>query len=334
MTEPLGLFGIPKQGTPEQSAIRLPSSTNEGDSALDDVYTWFQTQPRMQERFGTVLRQAIDEVLDGQRTGRFDIYGKNVAKTERTYLGTKVEILTQAEFDLERGTKMDYLVAGHEVDAKFSMSSQFGQTIPKEAVDEICLLMYADDRKSIFNVSLVRAARDLLNDGKNQDGKRTLNEDGRAKVRWLVKNGPLPENQLLRLSDDVRRAIFAPAKARGAGRGGQERINRLFRLVQGVVIGPETIRTVANQKDPYKRPRDARLPRHLGREGILILGHQGDHHRIAHELDLPKPDKGEFVSVRVVPTMDIASRPSTVIDGVRYVHATTDDPVTAAPETY
>ncbi len=90
----------------------------------------------MVERFGNVLRQSIDEVLDGQRTGRFDIYAADVAKTERTYLGTKVEIVCQDEFDLGRNQKMDYLIAGHEVDAKFSMSSVFGQAIPKEAVDQ------------------------------------------------------------------------------------------------------------------------------------------------------------------------------------------------------
>ncbi|RFU42344.1 restriction endonuclease [Actinomadura logoneensis] len=334
MTEPLGLFGLPGPRTSDQEPTRPTSSSDPHDPALEEVCAWFLDQPRFRERLGAVLRQAIDEVLDGQRTGRFDIYGENVAKTERTYLGTKVEIICQSEFRLERGFRMDYVVAGHEVDAKFSMSSKFGQAIPKEAVGEICLLMHADDRKGVFNVALIRAAPDLLNKGVNQDGKRTLNSEGRARVRWLVKDGPLPENQLLRLPADLRRIIFAATKDHRAGAGGQERINRLFRLVQGVIIRPETIRTVANQKDPYKRPRDARLPRHLGREGILILGHQGDHPRIAEELGLPVPDKGEFVSVRVVPTMDIGSRPSTTIDGVHYTPAALGDPMTAAPEIY
>ena len=40
---------------------------------------------------GTVLRRAYDEVIDTPRSGRFTI--SQTEKTEKTYLGTKVEIL-------------------------------------------------------------------------------------------------------------------------------------------------------------------------------------------------------------------------------------------------
>lgn len=329
VTEPLDLFFA------SETAVAPTLSCNSDDEALAEVCSWFQDQPHMPERFGGILRQSIDEVLDGQRTGRFDIYDdRRVGKTERTYLGTKVEIVCQNEFQLARGQRMDYLVAGHEVDAKFSMSSIFGQAIPREAVGNICLLMHVDDRKSSFNVAFSRPTPDLLNAGTNQDGKKTLSKLGRAKVRWLVQNGALPENQLLRLAEGTRRAIFDTPVPRRAGNGGQQRINQLFRLVQGTVIGPETIRTVANQKDPYKRPRDARLPKHLGSEGILILGHQADHPRIARDLGLPVPTKGEFVSAQVVPSASDDTLPFTVIDGVRYRRALQGDPITPAPETY
>ncbi|WP_433418751.1 NaeI family type II restriction endonuclease [Microtetraspora malaysiensis] len=150
-----------------------PAALSGHDRSLDAVESWFRAQSKMDERFGEVLRQSIDEVLDGQRTGRFDIYASNVAKTERTYLGTKVEIVCQDEFQLERGQAMDYRIAGHQVDAKFSMSSQFGQAIPREAIGHLCLLMYAHDRRGRFSVGLVRAKEDILNTGANQDGKRT-----------------------------------------------------------------------------------------------------------------------------------------------------------------
>ncbi len=44
---------------------------------------------------------------------------------------------------------MDYLVAGEDVDAKWSMRSG-GWMIPTEAVGELCLCMTADDDRSDF----------------------------------------------------------------------------------------------------------------------------------------------------------------------------------------
>ena len=64
-----------------------------------------------------------------------------------TYIGTKVEIVIQAEFGLQRGNRMDYLVDGQDVDAKWSIKSG-GWMIPTEAVRELCLCMTADDDRS------------------------------------------------------------------------------------------------------------------------------------------------------------------------------------------
>lgn len=41
------------------------------DPALERAVDWFRAQPRMAERFGDAIRQSFDEVLDGQRTGRY-----------------------------------------------------------------------------------------------------------------------------------------------------------------------------------------------------------------------------------------------------------------------
>ncbi|MBK8006821.1 MAG: hypothetical protein IPK12_23875 [Gemmatimonadetes bacterium] len=50
---------------------------------------------------GDIVRQAIDEVVDGPRTGRWDI--DQLTKTEKTYIGTKVEIIVRNELDLDAG---------------------------------------------------------------------------------------------------------------------------------------------------------------------------------------------------------------------------------------
>ncbi|MDA2810979.1 NaeI family type II restriction endonuclease [Nocardiopsis sp. RSe5-2] len=280
----------------------------------------------MEEIFGRVFRQAIDEVLDGQRTGRFDLYASNVAKTERTYLGTKVEIICQDEFGLDRGEVMDYRICGHEVDAKFSMTSRFSQAIPTEAVGRICLFMYAQDQKGEFSVGLMRPTDDVLNPGSNKDGKRTIKKEGRSKIRWLVENGRLPENQLLRFPASVVEQVFSRRLS------GQGRVTELFRRVQGSLIRRETLITVARQHDGPKRARDSRL--RLADEGIVILCSLYGHPQIASELGLPVPGKSEWVSARLVERPVGDDRPFTVLSGIEYVVAQNDEPACRVPAKY
>jgi hypothetical protein len=299
------------------------------DQALDEVEAWFLLNSPLERVFGEVLRQSIDEVLDGQRTGRYD--PRVLEKTEKTYLGTKVEILCRTTFGFRRGQAMDFVVRGHEVDAKFSMNP-FGWSIPKEADGHICLLMHADDSKNHFAVGLVRIGQEILNPGKNQDGKRTIARAHREKIRWLVKDGSLPENLLLELPDLIRGEIFNVPVSRRAGNGGQERVNRLFRLVKKRIIRRETVLTVAQQDDGPKRVRDARI--HLRKEGILILGHQKEHPRISRDLGIATPKKGEWISIKVRPSEMTSAVYSTYINGIRYIEANPDEVPVPAPESY
>jgi len=143
----------------------------------------------MAERFGSAIRQSFDEVFDGQRTGRYSL--TELSKVEKTYIGTKVELLIQAEFGLQRGNRMDYLVDGQEVDAKWSMKSR-GWMIPTEAVGELCLCITANDYSSTFSVGIVRADEVALRTSANKDKKRRFNDVGIAAMEWLVNPGVLP----------------------------------------------------------------------------------------------------------------------------------------------
>ena len=291
------------------------------DSSLQRAVDWFREQPRMVERFGTAIRQSFDEVFDGQRTGRYCL--PQLSKVEKTYIGTKVEIIVQAEFGLQRGRHMDYLVAGEEVDAKWSMKSG-GWMIPNEAVGELCLCLTADDEKSIFSVGLIRAEEDRLRSSRNQDRKRRFSPDGLRAMSWLAHDSPLAENLLLHLPAELRAAILDYELS------GQGRINQLFRLVQGRLIRREVVLTVAQQADGPKRVRDART-HHLRQEGIIILGHQGEHPRIARGLGLPVPAKGSWVSTRVVPAVSPGAG-VVEIQGRLWRRARADDPPVGAPK--
>lgn len=286
-----------------------------GDEHLEAVTKWLRSIP-LEKTIGACLRQAIDEVLDGQRTGRFDI--DDLEKTEKTYLGTKVEIIIRSTLGLQRGKRMDYLIQGREVDSKFTIGKNW--TIPREANGHICLLTSADDHNSAFRVGIVRISNAILNIGENRDGKRTLSSAGRQAVEWLVPGGSLPANILMGLPEADRTAISAASAGyRGHGNGGQLRTNELFRRVQGRPVDRNTVLTVARQDDSPKRVRDARNK--LRPEGIIILGHQSNHPRIAEALDLAVPEKGSWIAATVTKVTSSCDRPKAEIEGALYAIA-------------
>lgn len=279
-------------GAPQLPApIGSPSGEGGGaDESLRRAVAWFRAQPNMTARFAAAIRQSFDEVFDGQRTGRYSL--SQLSKVEKTYIGTKVEIVVQAAFCLQRGRRMDYLVDDQDVDAKWSMTSG-AWMIPTEAVGELCLCMTADDTRSIFSAGIVRAEEACLRLSANKDKKRRLNDAGLDAVQWLAHQDVLAENLLLHLEDSVREAILDDDLS------GQRRINQLFRLVQQRLVRREVVLTVAQQDDGPKRVRDAR--RHLRPEGIVILGHQGNHPALARALGFEVPPKGSWISCRLGP---------------------------------
>jgi len=297
------------------------------DEELEKVGAWWLRQPRADQRIGDVLRRAFDEVLDGQRTGRF-LY-EELANSEKTYVGTKVEILLREEFQLARGPepkRLDFSIEGIGVDCKYTQDASW--MIPIEAVDELCLLVTASDASARFSLGLLRCSMDLLN-APNRDRKRGISKAGRLRAWWMWQDRPMPENLLRTLPTTEIQAIFADQGS------GQQRVNELFRRVHGRIIRREVTLTVARQDDSMKRARDARL--HLQPEGIMVLGHQNQHPRIAADLGLPVPNKGQFVACRVVsatPSRLLERRASTSIDGETWVLAAPDDPVEPGPGSY
>jgi hypothetical protein len=292
------------------------------DPSLARAVEWFKEQPGMAERFGAAIRQSFDEVFDGQRTGRYAL--AQLSKVEKTYIGTKIEIVVQAEFGLQRGRRMDYLVAGEDVDAKWSMKSG-GWMIPTEAVGELCLCMTADDDRSTFSVGIVRADDVMLRTSKNKDQKRRLNDDGIAAMSWLAYEGELAENLLLHLDDGTRSRILDYELS------GQQRVNQLFRHVHRRIVRREVVLTVAQQDDGPKRVRDSR--KHLQPEGIVVLGHQGNHPRIADALGLGIPPKGSWIAAQVVPAEHPAAG-VVEIAGELWRSIAPDDDVVSGPARY
>ncbi len=276
------------------------------------------------QRFAAVLRDTIDQLLNGEVTGRYD--WKTLFKTEKTHAGTVVEINLQREFAFDDGVDMDYRISGFDVDCKYSQ--KFGSwMIPPEAIGHLCLLVWADDYTSRWSAGLLRIRPEWLNSGNNRDLKLTIQSTHRDKILWLWRDAELPLNVLLHMERDSREAVLSLPS-------GQKRVNELFRRVQRQCIGRGVVRTVAQQSDYMARVRKGkgRARTVLREEGILIPGHYSTHQAIARGLGAPVPRVGELVSFRVARAQTKhAGCPSVEIDGQWWVLAQDDDPVEEAP---
>ncbi|MFC5994565.1 NaeI family type II restriction endonuclease [Pseudonocardia hispaniensis] len=303
-------------------------ATGADDPEIDLVQRYLYREDPDGSRVATVIRETLDQLYDGQRTGRWRY--ESLHKTEKTHMGTLVEINLHREFNFDDGLKLDYRIAGIEVDCKFSMSP-YSWMLPPESINHICLGLWADDSVSAWSAGLFRVDERFMR-RPNRDGKRSLSKEGHSYVRPLWGGrGELAENLLLHLPVGVVERIFS-AKARTGNQHGQARVNELFRSVQGRIVRRAVLATVAQQDDFMKRARSNGGARtKLQPEGILVLGHQDNDPDVAEALGLPRPTKGEFISTRVVPAPTGDPRPQAVINGLAWVIANPNDPVVPAP---
>lgn len=278
-----------------------PSSA---DSAIAEVRTELLALDPDGSRMAAVFRRTFDQLYDGQHTGRYKL--AQLFKTEKTHFGTLIEINLQRELKLEDGDVLDYKIANHEVDCKYSHSG--GWMLPIESFDQIVLVTQADDKNSTWSAGLVRVTEANRRTGENRDRKTSLNTQGRDDISWIFKDSPMPPNALLSLPESEVEIIMT-------ARSGQARVNELLRRATNRRLTRSIIATVAQQDDFMKRVRENGGARTALRpEGFLILGGDYDIQRATAEgLGCEVPQPGEVVSVRVVP--------ATANSGVRIDHA-------------
>lgn len=239
------------------------------------------------EIVGNLIRKAVDEVIDMPRTGRWSL--DMIANTEKTYLGTKVEILLTHAFQFSRGEKLDLCIDGTEVDVKNTVLS--GWMIPKEAINEICWVVQINDKSAKFSSGLVFCSPDVLSTSTNQDKKHTLRATSPA-ILWLCRNATMPKNFFESIEDrNILKQIIDP-KANGT-----ERVKRLFMLCPNQIIPRWAIESVAQQKDPMKRVRQNGGARNaLSSMGIRVLSGAYDKEELI-ELGFNNVRKDEWVSI-------------------------------------
>ncbi|UWQ48602.1 NaeI family type II restriction endonuclease [Leisingera caerulea] len=236
-----------------------------------------------------MLRQCIDDVIMTPKTGRRAY--EELEKTEKTYIGTRVEIELRALLKLRKG-RLDTEILGQDVDIKHTMGGNW--MIPTEAIDCACLLVAADEVRARCYLGLIVARPEYLTQGQNKDAKRSISAEGFRHILWLLKDRPYPAN-FWRMADEAAvEEIFA-------GETGNERMAQLFRLIQQRPIPRDVVEAVAQQKDFMRRIRSdkGRGTRDLlARDGILLLSGQYDS-QLIKALDLPPCAGGEFISCRI-----------------------------------
>ncbi|HEY8589523.1 MAG TPA: NaeI family type II restriction endonuclease, partial [Naasia sp.] len=109
-----------------QDISKTDLSGNGGsDDELDAVVTWLESRAAVrggaETFYGAALRKTLNEVPDGPRTGGWGF--NQLEKTEKTYVGTKLEIVLRTALELDRAFPMDLEIEGVPVDIKWSMQS-------------------------------------------------------------------------------------------------------------------------------------------------------------------------------------------------------------------
>jgi Restriction endonuclease NaeI len=241
-----------------------------------------------------LIRKAIDEVIDAPRTNRFTL--SETEKTEKTYLGTKIEILLRAHLKLPKGRVLDLAIGGVETDIKNTMGGNW--TIPMEAFGHPCLLLKENEHKAACSVGFIIARDQYLNLGQNRDAKRSFSAKGIQNAWWLLKDHPYPQNFWETMPLKQRQAIMEA----GAGTA---RVAALFRAVQGRPLSRLIVQAIAQQDDYMKRVRRNGGARDvLAPEGIAILWGQADR-SIISQLSLGPVGPDEFISYKPTTTADI-----------------------------
>lgn len=155
---------------------------NQIDSIAANLVRRLGGKTKFHRQFSKLTTQALSEVIDHTRTGRTSV--DQLEKTEKTYIGTKIEILSRALLNLSKGEKLDLKVGKHEVDVKFTVGNTW--MIPMEAFNEVCLLIFANEKKNTFGVGLLKMTPANLTLAENRDRKRRVSSRGKGNILWLA----------------------------------------------------------------------------------------------------------------------------------------------------
>ncbi|TAH37515.1 MAG: hypothetical protein EYC62_01120 [Alphaproteobacteria bacterium] len=233
-----------------------------------------------------LIRRSIDEVIDTPRTQRLKL--KELEKTEKAYIGTKIEILLRDFLDIPKGVVLDLQINGLEVDIKNTIKRDW--MIPQEAFGKICILVRSSEEKSKCDLGLIVTRTEYLSKGQNQDKKKRISAEGQKQIYWIMKDYPYPRNFWEDVEEETAKAIMSASS-------GNKRLVTLFKNFPHIPISRQIIEGVGRQKDFMRRIRKGGGARDFFKEnGIALLSGTFDS-EIIEQLGLKTCSKEEFIAV-------------------------------------
>jgi hypothetical protein len=225
-----------------------------GDDEVRTALAALRRQQTLPALFGAAIQSSIDYVLDGARTGRFDLSSPLVDSDERRTVGTKLQYHLLDALGLPKLRSPDTVIDGVPVDVKGTVGENW--SIPREGQCEICILVKIDPRKDTHSAWLMRTHRVWLHGGQgNGDQKRGVMANALKQYAVpLYPEAPLTRNPLRLLVADGVTAVFDP------NAGLTARLTELFTRLPNVVFPRQAIETVGFQlHDPLRRARQAKI---------------------------------------------------------------------------
>lgn len=233
------------------------------DTDLLTVHAWLTAQP-LHRILTIAVNDAVEYVLDGARTWRFDLDSPDVDSDERATVGTKLQYRLLDGLNLVKLPPLDTVIQSIPVEIKGTVRKTW--MIPREGQCEICILVQVDTANEQHRAWLMRTHRAWLNNGKNGDKKRSIRADAhRTYALPLIGWTPLPTNPLKLLTPAQVAVVF------DLKRGQERRLTDLFGFLPDTVIPRSSILTVcANRDDPMRRAREIKTEV-AARHGLKVL---------------------------------------------------------------
>lgn len=210
-----------------------------------------------------LIKDAVDFVLDPVRTGRTQL--ADLDRVEKTFIGLKIEHYLRDLLGAPRGIRRDMMIDDIEVDIKNTIGSTW--MIPPETyrAEEPCLLIATAKFDGRCWLGLLVARNAYLN-APNRDGKRSVSEEGKRNIMWLVEGVPYPPSNW----DGIDMLRFRELRKI---RGGTRRAATFFRENLRRRVNRSIVQALLfDQRDYMKRVRGNGGARDiLTKEGILLL---------------------------------------------------------------
>lgn len=255
----------------------------------DGIYAKLGGKDRLKEELPGLIKNAVDFVIDPERTLRTKI--SDLDKVEKTFIGLKIEHYLRDWLGVPKGLSRDLLIDDIEVDIKNTIGSTW--MIPPETyrVEEPCLLIATAKFDGRCWLGLVLARKNYLN-AENRDKKRSVSEEGKRNIMWLVRDEPYPPSRW----DGLDMPRFRELRNI---KGGKKRAAQFFRENLCKVVHRSVVQALLHdQRDYMKRVRGNGGARDdLKKEGILILSGMYDAKEAKKRGHSIKRD--EFVAVRL-----------------------------------